>query len=555
MRTFEEIYKEYCNWLVKTTRNEDYKYETMLEKGDKNTVKSFLYTSILDLCFDPKDGLYYFCKFIIGPLTDVGYPNPFRYNNLLRRWDVLIKQYKSLGLLCARGHGKSVFFTQILNIYDMFLFPYRRIIIISASEEQSEHLLNEMKTIVDNNEWLRGKKESTRWSVGSIGYNKGYVIAKGIGSEILGQHVDRIILDDILRSDNKISDTEIEDYIDMNLSPMLLNRNGQMILVGTPKRETDIFATIFWRKKEDPSYPWEIRKYPAIIDYEKKLLQCSDRFTWEDIMNKRLSMGPLKFSREYQLEFFSRDTSLFPREIVDPAKKAGTGMSLMEKADKRTPNWMFVMGVDVARSGSVSADYTVAVILAYDSIKQTKQVVHMWREKGLKISAQSNKIARLAKKFNNCMVVVETNNMGQEMVDRLTDDYNIFVEPITVGGHAKKEELVRFLITSFENEQMIIPRKGEQTRYLMDVLESELAKFCVTKTTKGNERFEGVGSHDDCVDALALANKGTQIGGVPFAVATTNNDTTRRDPYDIFVQRYNTGESDLVKKIKMGLIK
>ena len=62
-------------------------------------------------------------------------------------------------------------------------------------------------------------------------------------------------------------------------------------------------------------------------------------------------------------------------------------------------------------------------------------------------------------------------------------------------------------------------------------------------------------SHDDIVDALGLANKGTQIIGIPFAVSFTNTDVQKQDPYGTFIQSYNTKESDLVKKIQMGLIK
>jgi hypothetical protein len=550
MRTYEDCFRDYCKWLVSKTGNLEYEYDTMLKNDDVNTVKSFLYKSILNLCYDKKDGFFYFCKFIIGDLLDIGYPNPLRYNTLLRKWDKLVKKHKKLAILCARGHGKSVFFTQLLNIYDMFLFKFRRVILISASQEQANRLLEETKTIIDNNEWLSTKKNENKWARETIGYNGGYILVAGIGSEILGQHVDRIVIDDILRSDNKLTDEEVEDYIDMNLDPMLLNRNGQEILVGTPKREQDIFATIFQRKKEDPKCPWQIHRYPAITDYEKKIIQCPDRFTWDSLMEKRLSMGPLKFAREYQLEFFSRDTSLFPRKIVDPAKKKGTELSLLNKADKRPPNWTFVIGVDVARSGSVSADYTVAVVLAYDSVSQAKIIAHMLRIKGKKITTQAVEISNLAKRFNNCMVVVETNNMGQEMVDNLTDVHNVYVEPITVSPK-NKEELVRFLITAFENEQMVIPRGDEDTRREMDILESELAKYCVTRTPAGNEKFEGVGSHDDIVDALTLANKGTQIGGIPFAV--TSETTT--SVYGALTERYNSNESDLVKQIKMGIIK
>ena len=818
----------------------------------------------------------------------------------------------------------SVFFTQIINIYDMSLFKYKRVIIISASQGQANRLLDEMKVIIENNEWLVSKINKNRWANETIGYNGGYVLVAGVGSEILGQHVDRIIVDDILRSDNKLSDIQIEDYVDMTLDPMLLNRDGQMILVGcvnentmvltknglikikdlkrtndklepfnkdiygidgfntateifdngikktkkitfefgyelectynhpllvlnndgkhiwkkakdickddfvcisfnqnvfgnndtlpkpnithrrfykkpivnkitkelayliglytaegshykqdsicitntecgdfllnnglgldfktkdnmhyeykgryfirqlinlgvsfkksyektlpnlwnwkkeliiefirgyadgdgcadnrsikftstskkmlqelqilllnfgilssltefdprgkyehyikskhirydlnisskflskftkeigfrikrkqekalklkgkylfypnikpllkealkktskktsiknchhiyskingkfstikifdyikqfesqginvdnikniivdkyyvrpttiteshsrtldfiipqthsfvsngmishnTPKGASDIFATIFARKKRDPNCPWYIDRFPAILSYEKKLLQCPDRFTWQDIINKRLSMGSLKFAREYQLEFYSRDTSIFPPKIIEPSKKKGAERILINVAKKsRSPNLSYVIGVDTARSGSVSADYSVGIVIEYNNISQEKTVVHIWRKKGLKISEQTTQIAQLTKNFNNCMVLVEANNMGQEMIDELVDDYNVYVETFTTTANTK-EELMRFLITSFEHGQIILPQGDEESRQTIGLLESELHKFCVTTTPKGNEKMEGVGSHDDCQRFGTLIN-------------------------------------------------
>lgn len=552
MRTYTQIYKDYCAWLVKTTGNLDYEYETFISSRDKTTAKSLLFKSIMELCYDPDKGLYFFCKFIIGDLQEIGYPKPFSFNHLFRKWDKLVKKHKHLAILCARGHGKSVAFSQVLNIYDMFLFPHRRIIIESASQEQAEALLEEIKRIIDNNEWLSSKKNPDMWRAGKLGFNGGYILGKGFGSEILGQHVDRIVVDDILRSDNKLTDEEIEDFIDMTLEPMLLNRKGQMIIVGTPRRETDIFATIFDRVRQDPRCPWFIKRFPAVTDYEKKILLCPDRFTWNEIMSKRLIMGPLKFAREYQLEFFSRDTSLFPDRITKPAKDKGKDMRLLFKADKRDPNWLFVTGVDVARSGSVSADYSVAITLAYNSVTQAKQIVNVWRSKGFKIVDQAEQIAQISRDFNNCMVLVEQNNMGQDMIDSLVDDFNVFVESFVTGGKGqKKEELIRYLIKAFEHEQIIIPCGDTYSRREMLIVESELAKFCVTRTPNNNEKFEGVGSHDDCVIALALANKATQVVGVPFAV---NFGSRRPDLFETFVNNAK-GESDLVKKIRMGIIK
>ena len=925
MRSYQDIFVSYTKWLVEKTKDNKYSYEATIERFEnKKHAHAYFYKQILKLCHG-KNGMFYFCKFIIGDLKDCGYPKPFRYNGVLHKWTKLINEHSKISVLASRGLGKSVFFSEILSLYSMFIHKYFRIIIVSASGDQSVHLLDEIKTIVSNNEWLLTKKDKNRWASQTLGFNSGYIIGVGIGSEILGQHVDRIILDDILRDDNKLSDEQTEDYIDMKLDPMLLNRNGQMVLVGTPKRMTDYFSVIKKRIREEPECPWVAKEFPAIINEEDKILQAPDRFTWKSIMAKKASMGALKFAREYQLQFFSRDKSLFPKDVIDMAKDMGRDCVMEQsKPTVRGANWMYIGGClpdgekvftnkgvrnieevinedlklydenykltniinyqktkyegnlyeitpahtkistkftdehpiqifengkkifkrvdelkqgdllclpkkingdtpidldhsnkgfvksdvdtdtfdfgrlvglylaegwvryptkkepyvnsihlhfhrdekylinfvsdyvksefnrkckiiyskkckvcsisfsykplaeflknfgryaenkhipmhfkfsdefkkglirgywegdgsikqdkrrnhklinyvsissmlltgiqhllyelniesklrvlrypkkceinghkficktcyelnlsaietnkfidaigikeshndvnlkwygkrkmspiiredmvlipieslqesyfdgwvnnfeteshtymhynivghncDVARSGSASADFTVVFIIAYDTVKQTKQIVYKWRSKGLKMGQQAAKIAEIAKKFDNCGMVVETNNMGQDLIDRLVDDFNVYVEPMTIGGAAKKEELVRFLVQNFENDKVILPMGDEYSREMSLDLISELEMFGVQVTAAGNERYCAVGGgHDDQVMALAHAIKGTQILGMPFAV--TNFDSHNNDA---FAKMSNVDETDLVKLINMG---
>ena len=555
MRTYKKIYTDYTNWVVKKTGDKSKSYKSLVEKLGEKETDVFLYKTLLKKCYDRETGMFYFCKFIIGGLTDIGYPKPFRYNSLCRKFDKLVKNHKRLAILAARGHGKSAFLTQIRNIYDMFLFKHWRIILISASQEQAVKLLDQIKLIIENNEWLVTKKDKSNWANTEVGYNGGYIMTAGIGSEILGQHVNRINVDDILRSDNKLSDSQIEDYIDMNLLPMLLNRNGQIIISGTPKTSSDIYMSIDTRIKQDTKCPWVLRKYPAILDYDKKILLCPDRFSWKQIMDVRLGMGHLKFAREYQLEFFSRDTSLFPERILKPAKEAGKETVLLDKPDSRGKEWSFLGAADCARSGSVSADYTWVTIIGYNCVTQVKEIVHIWRAKGLKISEQARHIAEISKKFNNCMMLVEKNNMGQDMIDELTDEWNVGVESFTTTSRSK-DELIRFLISNFEHEKIVIPRGDEWSREQTDILIDELSKFCVTTTPAGNEKYEGRGAHDDGVMSLALAIKATQVLGTPFAMTNFGSGGYTKDsnPYGNLMGS-NRGESDLVKLIRLGVIK
>jgi hypothetical protein len=75
------------------------------------------------------------------------------------------------------------------------------------------------------------------------------------------------------------------------------------------------------------------------------------------------------------------------------------------------------------------------------------------------------------------MVLVEQNNMGQDMIDELSDKYNVFVESFVTGGRGqKKDELIRFLLTSFEHEQFVIPRGDDYSVEITDILIDELSK-------------------------------------------------------------------------------
>ena len=56
----------------------EYKTEAIASSEEDNA-NAFLYKSLLSKLYG-KEGLFYFCKFIIGDLQELGYPTGFRYN-------------------------------------------------------------------------------------------------------------------------------------------------------------------------------------------------------------------------------------------------------------------------------------------------------------------------------------------------------------------------------------------------------------------------------------------------------------------------------------------
>ena len=125
MRTRDNIYSDYLYWLRDKTGNDKYLPNLYLSKDlDEEEIKlrkASIYKSILELVIDREYGIYYFTRFIIGDLKHIGYPKSYRLNKVMLEWYGLVKNHSKLAIMAHRGSGKSIFFSEMLNIYDMFI--------------------------------------------------------------------------------------------------------------------------------------------------------------------------------------------------------------------------------------------------------------------------------------------------------------------------------------------------------------------------------------------------------------------------------------------------
>ncbi len=534
MRTYNKIINEFLAYYYKKTKEEVYNpknLEDMKEK-DANVFRGKAWKKLLSLCYEKVYGIVWFSKFILGDMTYAGYPEPIRFNNLWLQWAKVMTTGDHISVLCPRQHGKTTYWSVIQTVYRGSMFENYNILVESASSEQAESILGFVTNIIVNNEYLNSKRSATgKWSTTDLTYNGGIIRARGVGSEVRGGTYDYIVCDDILRSDNKLSDNDIEHFIDEELEPMLLVRKGQIILVGTPKSYTDIFATIEERTKAADG--WKMVKYKAILNDEKKTLLCPDRFTYEQLMARKRVMGTRKFDKEFMCQVYSSGSSLFNEEIRKKAMERGTILILspIPRVEDEV-DWSYYMGIDVARAGTASADFTVVTVIAYNEKTQEKKLCWYWREKGLKISEQTKIIAEIARNYRYPHILVEKNNIGQDMIDELIDNHNLSVEAFTTTN-TTKEDLIRFLIVQFENEKLTLPVGDERSKEMVNVLNNELGRFVVEITRAGNEIMKGSGSsHDDMVMSLALAIKNTQGKYSPFAVTgDTKHKTTKLEEF------------------------
>jgi hypothetical protein len=161
-----------------------------------------------------------------------------------------------------------------------------------------------------------------------------------------------------------------------------------------------------------------------------------------------------------------------------------------------------VLGVDLARSAAAGADYTVAMVVAWNLDNGTRRVLDVRREKGLDFGAQLELMHELTVRHRVLLGLVEDNGFQQWLLDALRE------HPETKGhifGHrtgpnkGDRRDGIPRLRLAFDAGSWIIPSSDAASLRLARQLQAELGAFGYR-----DGRLGGVGEHDDMVIAAWL---------------------------------------------------
>ena len=166
-------------------------------------------------------------------------------------------------------------------------------------------------------------------------------------------------------------------------------------------------------------------------------------------------------------------------------------------------------------SSTVGADYTVITTIGVDEFKN-RRLFDIRRFKGKGFRDQLREIEDVYFTYRPQKIFIEDNQMQRVFRDELIRYTDIPVEGFTTTAHNKNslERGVPSLQVLFENRKFIIPRKTERDRRITDVLMGELKNF-----TYVNGKLQGLGSHDDTVMSLWIANEASQAASFKFSFA------------------------------------
>ena len=266
------------------------------------------------------------------------------------------------------------------------------------------------------------------------------------------------------------------DVFNRIVYPVVKAGGGGCYISGTPRGKND-FHKLFLRGN-DPNYPeWKSFYYP---------INKTQVFSQQEIDTLRFEMTQDLFASEYECQWLEGSGVVF-RNV----KEACT-------LNPRRPRdgEMCVMGVDLARL----QDYTAISVFSYE----TNEMLYLEQFKDLDWTFQAKKIKAIYERFNQPLIVIETNNIGDAVIDTLqrmglaAEDGDIRkLEGFTTTAPSKK-----LLI-----EKASLYLEGGKVKLLNDpTLINQFESFGYKLTPSGNVQYEAThGGHDDIVMSCMLA--------------------------------------------------
>jgi hypothetical protein len=240
-------------------------------------------------------------------------------------WADIVQKFDKTAVMAARDHGKSYFFSNAYPAWELYRFKpkdnsareqkNKRGFLFSFSIQQAIDLLAILRESIQDNDILNDRLfDKTNWSKTDITCkNRARLTVKGFGSAVRGAHPGWIIIDDGLK-DNVIYSAQQRqksiDYFHAVIMNMVVP-GGAVRVVGTPFHNQDLYGDL--KTKQN----WRVFEYPAI--YPDGRILWENRWSYDDLMDKRQSQGNLIFSRELLCRPITSDSTIFPIEILNTA--------------------------------------------------------------------------------------------------------------------------------------------------------------------------------------------------------------------------------------------
>ena len=433
-------------------------------------------------------------------------------------WGNLTQLYPWSCYLCARASGKSFQWSYAFILWRLWSYTrptaYRQDTTDNANRKETCYITNtftlakvqiaKVTEEIEANDLIKEKLNPyNKASIGetAIKTETGSTLhVRGKDSMIRGLHVGACLCDDMPDESSLYSDEQrekLKELLKGTIEP-IVEPYGYFLVTGTPysSAPNELYQVL---KADKRFYCFE---YPILFPDGRPL--APDRYTFEQILDKKEELGTIVFNREYLVVPISDTSTIFPYEYL---MRSIIGMETIRFASS-IDDFPFKLtrvhiGVDFAVSGNIGADYTVYSVWGKDAM-DNYYLLYYYRKRGMSHNEQVDKIVQLDRLFHPNKIRCEANGF-QSILSGLAKERGLKnIEPFTTTEGNKKDLYTGLpsLSAMFERGQIKCPYAMGETRQAVDLMFGEFSSITFRSD---NGKLEAASGHDDVVMANFLA--------------------------------------------------
>lgn len=479
--------------------------------------------------------------------------------------DWLEKGPKRSQMWAFRGAGKS-YLTSAYAVYLLLLNPEEKILVISASKQRADDFVQFTRRLIDEiplfghlvpRRDLRYRDSSVAFDVGCcVPAHSPSVTARGITGQLAGSRASTIILDDVeipVNSETPAKREKLSEAIkevDAILLPANkeLNVDPKVRVLGTPQSMETIYLQLeergyvprIWPVQvpdEDTHTGYRGHLAPSIEDMVREGIPAgtpTDRFSSEDIGERRVSYGAMGFALQFMLSTALSDAEKYPLKCRDAVFATFTPERVRELYIHSNHPKYLIKDVDCpGMQGDgfyhpadevgawVKPDATIVVVdpsgrgrdeTAFASMSASAGFLFVHRVQGLLGGYEENTliaIAEEARRVKANLIVVEA-NYGDGMFSRLLQPVLNRIYPCSIEEvkHSinKERRIIDTLSPVLEGHKLVFHESIPESDKVAHSADSDLRvrdrQLFYQMTHLTDEK--GCLAHDDRLDCLAM---------------------------------------------------
>lgn len=443
------------------------------------------------------DPIYFienFCKIIT---LDRGL-QPFKlYECQKKKVEIIVNERKVI-LMEGRQQGKTV--TAAACILHYTIFNADKTVAIMANKTASaREVLARYQTMYENLPiWMQQGVKT--WNKGDVELENNCRVftAATTTSGIRGKSVNWLYIDEAAIIPNNVAD----EFFASVYPTISAGETTKILLTSTPLGYNHFWK--FWNEAEKGTngFVSHFIPYTEIPGRDEK---------WAEQQLKLL--GELKFTQEVLCDFLGSSNTLINGRTIatlsskDPLYDNPEGNSVDIYEDPQEGHY-YCITVDTARG--IGGDYSAFVV--FDITEMPYRVVAKYRNNKIAPMLYPNVIAKVGEDYNNAFVLVETNDIGGQVVEILHEEieYDNIFSTVTeksrqyVSPGFGKSTRLGVNTSKQVKRQGCFNFKSLMEEHKLLVFDADIISEISTFVEKGNTYQADEGYNDDCVMCMVL---------------------------------------------------